>query len=59
MFRFLIPLLYIALIVYVIIDLLGSKRSTEQKLIWALVIILFPVGGAVIYFLVSRGVIKL
>jgi len=59
MFRFLFPLLYLALIAYVVIDLLNSNRSTEQKLIWALVIILFPVGGAVIYFLVSRGVIKL
>lgn len=59
MFRLLFPLLYVALIVYVIIDLLNSNRSTEQKLIWALVIILFPLGGAVIYFLVSRGVIKM
>jgi hypothetical protein len=59
MFRLLFPLLYVALIVYVIIDLLNSNRSSEQKLIWALVIILFPVGGAVIYFLISRGVIKL
>ncbi|HMJ70990.1 MAG TPA: PLDc N-terminal domain-containing protein [Cyclobacteriaceae bacterium] len=59
MFRLLFPLLYIALIVYVIIDLVNSNRSNEQKLIWVLVIVLFPLGGAVIYFLVSRGVIKL
>lgn len=59
MFRLLFPLLYLALIVYVIIDLWNSHRSTEQKLIWSLVIVLFPLGGAVIYFLVSRGVIKM
>lgn len=59
MFRFLFPLLYLVLIVYVIVDLFNSNRSTEQKIIWALVIILFPLGGAVIYFLVSRGVIKM
>jgi hypothetical protein len=59
MFRLIFPLLYLILIVYVIIDLFNSNRSTEQKLIWALVIILFPLGGAVIYFLVSRGVIKM
>jgi hypothetical protein len=59
MFRFIFFLLYIALIAYVVIDLFNSKRSTDQKLLWALVIILFPLGGAVIYFLVSRGVIKL
>ena len=59
MFRFLFPLLYLALIAYVVIDLLNSNRPTQQKLIWALVIIVFPVAGALIYFLVSRGVIKL
>ena len=59
MIRLLFSLLYIGLIVYVIIDLLNSNRTTEQKLVWALVIILFPVAGAVIYFLISRGVIKL
>jgi hypothetical protein len=59
MFRLLFSLLYVALIVYVIIDLLNSNRSKEQKVIWGLVIILFPFGGAVIYFLISRGVIKL
>lgn len=59
MFRLLFPLLYMVLIIYVIIDLLNSNRSTQQKFIWALVIIFFPLGGAVIYFLISRGVIKL
>jgi hypothetical protein len=59
MFRFIFPLLYIALIVYVIIDLLNSNRSTEQKLIWIVVIILIPTIGAALYLLVSRGVIKL
>jgi hypothetical protein len=59
MFRLIFPLLYLALIVYAVIDLLNSNRSREQKLIWALVIILFPLAGAVIYLLISRNVIKL
>lgn len=59
MIRLLFPLLYLALIVYVIIDLLNSNRSTEQKLIWILVVLLFPVIGAILYLLASRGVIKL
>jgi cardiolipin synthase len=59
MFRLIFGILYIALIIYVIIDLLNSNRSTEQKLIWALVIVLFPLAGALIYFLISRKVIKL
>jgi hypothetical protein len=59
MFRFLFPLLYIALVVYVIIDLINGNRTMGQKLIWALVIILFPLAGAIIYLLISRGIIKL
>ncbi|MEI9921211.1 MAG: PLDc N-terminal domain-containing protein [Bacteroidota bacterium] len=59
MIRFLISAIYLALIVYAVIDLINSKRSTEQKLIWILVILLFPVLGAILYLLVSRGVIKL
>jgi len=59
MFRLIIPLLYLALIIYAVIDLLNSNRSREQKLIWALVIVLFPLAGAVIYLLISRNVIKL
>jgi len=59
MFRFLISAIYLALIVYAIIDLLNSNRPTEQKLIWILVILLFPVLGAILYLLASRGKIKL
>jgi hypothetical protein len=59
MFRFLISAAYLALIVYAIIDLINSNRSTEQKLIWILVILLFPMLGAILYLLASRGVIKL
>ena len=59
MFRFLISAIYLALIVYAIIDLINSNRSTEQKLIWILVILLFPMLGAILYLLASRGVIKL
>jgi hypothetical protein len=59
MFRFLFPLLYLALIAYALIDLLNSKKTTEQKFIWVAVILFFPVAGAVIYLLISRGVIRM
>ena len=59
MLRLIFPLLYVAFIVYAVIDLLNSNRSREQKLIWGLVIIVFPLAGAVIYLLISRRVIKL
>ncbi len=35
-----------------LVDLLGDDgRSTVNKLIWALLIIFFPIGGVILYFL--------
>lgn len=58
MIRMLLGFAYLVLILWCIIDLLGSNRTSEQKLIWVIVIILFPLGGPVIYYLLSRKVIK-
>lgn len=36
-------------------DLLGDEtRSTTTKVLWALLIIFFPVGGVILYFLFGR-----
>lgn len=56
--RFLFGLLYLILVVWAVIDILGSNRSTEQKLVWIVVIIFFPVAGPIIYYLISRNIIK-
>lgn len=53
MLRFVFPFLYIALVIYVIIDLLNSNRSTNQKFFWTMLVIFFPVGGVVLYFLLG------
>jgi hypothetical protein len=38
-----------------IIDVVGDEgRSTINKLLWALLIIFFPVGGVILYFLFGR-----
>lgn len=58
MIRFLFGILYIALIIWAVVDLFNSNRSTEQKIIWFIVIILFPVAGPVIYYLISRQILK-
>lgn len=36
-------------------DLLGDEaRSTANKVLWALLIVFFPVGGVILYFLFGR-----
>ena len=58
MIRFVVGILYLALVVWAVVDLFNSHRSIDQKLIWLIVIVLFPVAGPVIYYLISRQVIK-
>jgi hypothetical protein len=59
MIRFLIGLLYLILVVWAAIDILQSSRTGEQKFIWIAVIIFFPVAGPIIYYLISRNIIKM
>ncbi len=35
-------------------DLLDERRGTVNKVLWALLIIFFPVGGVILYFLFGR-----
>jgi len=47
--------LVIVLDLIALFDLLGSEsRSTTSRALWVLVIIFFPVGGVILYFLFGR-----
>jgi hypothetical protein len=59
MIRFIIGLLYLVLLVWAVIDILQSNRTGEQKFIWVVVCIFFPVAGPIIYYLISRNIIKM
>jgi hypothetical protein len=59
MIRFIFGLIYLVLVVWAVIDILQSSRTGEQKFIWIVVIIFFPVAGPIIYYLISRNVIRM
>jgi hypothetical protein len=47
--------LIIVLDLVALVDLLGDEaRSTASKVLWALLIVFFPVGGVILYFLFGR-----
>jgi hypothetical protein len=47
--------LIIVLDIVALIDLLGDEgRDTTGKVIWTLLIVFFPVGGVILYFLLGR-----
>jgi hypothetical protein len=57
--RIILGLLHLFLVIWCLFDLFSSKRSIDQKILWAIVILVFPIAGPVIYFLLSRKIIQL
>ncbi len=55
-------LLYILVIVIdvlAILDVWKTETSNEKRLLWIVVILVFPLLGPAAWYLISRGIIKL
>ena len=48
-------LIILVLDIIAIISVLGGRSSVEHKLIWTLVILLLPIVGMILYFLMGRS----
>lgn len=44
----------VVLDIVALVDLLGGDYGTTGKVLWSLLIVFFPVGGVVLYFLLGR-----
>jgi len=51
----LVGLLILIFDIWMIVDVVTSSMEPAKKLIWIIVILLFPLLGALIYYLVGRG----
>ena len=51
---FLIGIVVLALNIYAIVDVLGSQKDSEKKVLWVVVILILPVLGTLLYFLLGR-----
>ena len=47
-------IIWVALAVIALLDLFKSNRTSGSKLIWALVIVVMPVVGSILYYLMGR-----
>ena len=47
-------LIILILDIIALIEVVGSERSTGDKVLWALLIIFFPVLGLILYYLFGR-----
>lgn len=48
-------IIIVVLDIIALVELAGSTKSTGNKVLWALLIIFFPVGGCIIYYLFGRS----
>jgi hypothetical protein len=53
--RGLLGLVVLVLDIVAIIGLLGGNASTIHKILWIVLILLFPLGGVILYYLVGRS----
>ncbi len=51
----LLGLLLLAALIYAILKIAQSSATTGMKVIWILVVLLFPVVGLIIWFLFGPG----
>ena len=51
-------LIHLALVIYALIQIFGSSASTGGKLLWIVIVALFPLVGLIIWFLMGPGTPK-
>ncbi len=49
------PLLHLAALVYAAIQIVNSSVDTTKKIIWILIVGLFPLVGLVVWFFIGPG----
>lgn len=55
MLESIIGLVLLALVIYAILKIAQSGADTLQKVIWILVVLVFPVIGLIIWYLIGPG----
>lgn len=51
----LVSIVEIILFIYCIIDIIGKAKSTGWKVLWVIVILVFPVLGSIVYILAGKN----
>lgn len=50
-----IGLIVLILDIIAIVSILGASKSVGWKLLWTLIVLLLPVIGMILYFLIGKG----
>ena len=52
------PLIHLALLIYAAVQIFGSSADTTKKIIWVLIVALFPLVGLIVWFFIGPGTPK-
>jgi hypothetical protein len=52
------PLVHLALVIYAAIQIFGSSADTMKKVIWIVIVAVFPFVGLIVWFLIGPGTPK-
>ena len=52
------PLLHLVLVVYAAVQILGSSAGILKKIIWVLIVLVFPLLGLIVWFFIGPGTPK-
>ncbi len=52
------PLIHLALLVYAAVQIAGSSADTTRKIVWVLIVALFPLVGLIVWFFIGPGTPK-
>lgn len=51
----LLGILHLVLWIIAAVEILSSRKSPGEKILWVLVILLLPLVGLIIYYVIGRG----
>ena len=52
------PLVHLALVIYAAIQIFGSSADTMKKIIWIVIVAVFPLVGLIVWFFIGPGTPK-
>lgn len=52
------PIVHLALLIYAAIRIFGSNADTMKKIIWVVVVAIFPLVGLIVWFFIGPGTPK-
>ena len=51
-------LIHLAIVVYALVQIFGSSADTANKILWVVIVGLFPLVGLIVWFFIGPGTPK-